>query len=94
MVYGAATGTARLNAAAPHTTYRKQRAELPYCSAGTKVPDQIQNEGQYQYPCQYRDEDFVVPQPVERDALFITTRVKEHNETLPPGCNAQTHAEE
>ena len=94
----AATGTARLNVLPPTRypdgrDYRKSPTDLPYCQGGATVPGQIKNEGQAQYPCQYHDEDFVVPQPVERDALFLTTRVKARNKTLPPGCNAHTRAE-
>ena len=93
MLYATAAGTARLNVYAPAAKYYKQPADLPYCNAGKKVPGQIENQGHAQQKCQYHDEDFVVYPQVENNAIFLTTRVKAWNETLPPGCNAQTRNE-
>ena len=66
-------------------------ASYHYCDSssnhGVVPPANVEKE---LLPCQYRDEHFVLYPPVEKNAMFATTRVKETQQKLNGKCANDT----
>lgn len=80
---GAIVGTVRLQLQRPTPQYRQNFTRLHYCGNGTYPMGDLQIP---QMECRFLDQYDAVFPALESAATFLTTRVSETLQDLPPGC--------
>jgi len=90
-IFESPDGNARLELQAPKPELCRNQTDLTYCATagndGSTNNGLLQNDGKYAYPCQYRDQYFVVYPQVERNSMLVTTRYTSKNQSIPKGCD-------
>lgn len=89
-VQGDVVGTARLQPRAPDLKYLRNSSRHRYCMIDGKNRTYTSSDGLIPdlpaFECRYLDTFDTVYPPVEAQALFISTRVNDTLQQLPPNC--------